>query len=395
MSKEGVASRLGAAAVVGRVMREGAWTSLAVQAGAKELSAEDARTLEGLVYGTIRHLASLDAAIRQYSACSAIDDEVLDQLRVGTFEIWHGHAPTPVAVDTAVESIRSIRPRSAGFVNAVLRKISSTPPPTDRSSRLCLPTWLIESLDSAWGAQEVDDFGEASLQPAPVSVRLRPGQDPPRGSKPISQIAGAYELEGRFQQGAIPLADPSSVAVVAALGVEGGQRVADLAAAPGGKTMDIVDRLGGDGFVVASDRQQRRALRAAKRVPEASWTIADGRAPALRRERFDRVLVDAPCSGLGTIRRRPEIRHRATPAEIMRLATLQQQMLAAALELVADGGRLVYSVCTVTPEETIDQVRDLGAKPPRQLPGRRWGDGWLLAPHLTGTDGMFIAVFDR
>ncbi|MGH9891728.1 MAG: hypothetical protein ACREA0_07055, partial [bacterium] len=210
-------------------------------------------------------------------------------------------------------------------------------------------------------------------------------------------IEGAYELEGRLVAGAraYPLADPSSVAVVSALGVERGQRVADLAAAPGGKTMDIADRLGHDGMVVASDPKQRRALRAARRVPQAQWMIADGRAPALRGRRFDRVLIDAPCSGLGTLRRRPELRHRATPAEVVRLATLQRQMLAAGFELVADGGRLVYSVCTVTPEETVDQVRDLGAKPPGGLPGREWGGGWLLAPHLTGTDGMFVAVFDR
>ncbi len=378
-------------------MREGAWTSLAVRAAARDLSSEDARTLEGLVYGTIRHLASLDPAIHEKSTRSAIDDAVLDQLRVGTFEIWYGRAPKPIAVDTAVESIRIVHPRSAGFVNAVMRKISQIPPPSDRTSRLCLPSWLIESLDHVWGEREVDDFATASLQPAPVAVRLRPGQSPPPGSRPFEGIEGAYELEGRLVAGAraYPLADPSSVAVVSALGVERGQRVADLAAAPGGKTMDIADRLGHDGMVVASDPKRRRALRAARRVPQAQWMIADGRAPALRGRRFDRVLIDAPCSGLGTLRRRPELRHRATPAEVVRLATLQRQMLAAGFELVADGGRLVYSVCTVTPEETVDQVRDLGAKPPGGLPGREWGGGWLLAPHLTGTDGMFVAVFDR
>jgi 16S rRNA (cytosine967-C5)-methyltransferase len=122
--------------------------------------------------------------------------------------------------------------------------------------------------------------------------------------------------------------------------------------------------------------------------------IGDAVRPPLRSGGFDRVLLDAPCSGLGTLRRRPEIRHRVTPDRINDLADLQKRMLASALGLVAPGGRLVYSVCTVVPAETVDVVKGSGAHPPEGLPGRVWGDGLLLAPHLTGTDGMFIALID-
>jgi 16S rRNA (cytosine967-C5)-methyltransferase len=124
----------------------------------------------------------------------------------------------------------------------------------------------------------------------------------------------------------------------------------------------------------------------------AEYLVMDGRAPALRRRSFDRVLLDAPCTGLGTLRRRPEIRHRLEPESPHRLAPVQRNLVTAALELVAPGGRLVYSVCTIFPEETIDVVADLDADAPDGLPGEPWGKGWLLAPHTTGTDGMFIAV---
>jgi 16S rRNA (cytosine967-C5)-methyltransferase len=111
---------------------------------------------------------------------------------------------------------------------------------------------------------------------------------------------------------------------------------------------------------------------------------------------FDAVLVDAPCTGLGTLRRRPEIVRKTGPEDVEALAALAAQMLASALDLVKTGGRVVYSVCTVTPTETIDVVAPYSARPPDlDLPGRAFGRGWLLAPHLGPTDGMFIAVIDR
>jgi 16S rRNA (cytosine967-C5)-methyltransferase len=157
--------------------------------------------------------------------------------------------------------------------------------------------------------------------------------------------------------------------------------------------MHLIDQTG-DGQVVALDSSLKRVLRASRRASEAFWMVGDAVSPPFRSAIFDRVLLDAPCSGLGTLRRRPEIRHRVTPARVEELADLQKRMLAAALRLVKPDGRVVYSVCTVVPAETIDVVEGLGAFPPEDLPGRNWGDGLLLAPHLTGTDGMFIAVIE-
>jgi 16S rRNA (cytosine967-C5)-methyltransferase len=148
------------------------------------------------------------------------------------------------------------------------------------------------------------------------------------------------------------------------------------------------------GKVVALDRSPKRVLRARGRAGEAGWMIGDAVNPPLEPGRFDRVLLDAPCSGFGTLRRRPEIRHRVSPARVRELADLQRQMLARALSLLAPGGCLVYSVCTVVPAETVEVVKEWGAHPPEGLPGRVWEAGLLLAPHLTGTDGMFIALID-
>jgi 16S rRNA (cytosine967-C5)-methyltransferase len=168
-------------------------------------------------------------------------------------------------------------------------------------------------------------------------------------------------------------------------------RVLDMAAAPGGKTLHLIDQVEPDGVVVALDRHRRRVMDGARRVPAARWVVADGTAPPFPGQSFSRILLDAPCSGLGTLRRRPEIRFRVAEAEVSSLAELQRRMLEAAFALLAPGGRLVYSVCTVTPEETVDVARDFDLRP-ADLPGVVWGNGRLLAPHLTSTDGMFVAV---
>jgi 16S rRNA (cytosine967-C5)-methyltransferase len=168
-------------------------------------------------------------------------------------------------------------------------------------------------------------------------------------------------------------------------------KVADIAAAPGGKTSHLLDQTGEAGLVIAADSHRRRLADARRRVPGAHWVVADATTLPFRAGTFDRVLLDAPCSGLGTLRRRPEIRFRVTEAEVRRLAKDQKEMLERAAELVAPGGRLVYSVCTVTPEETIEIVAGGGFEPP-PIPGELWGEGRLLAPHLTGTDGMFVAM---
>jgi len=199
--------------------------------------------------------------------------------------------------------------------------------------------------------------------------------------------------------------DPASAAVVTALGALPGERVADICAAPGGKATGLA---GTGAWVAAADLRPRRvglvkqnAARtgAAQRV---AVVTADGRCPPWRPGAFDRVLVDAPCSGLGVLRRRPDARWRIQVDDVGRLAALQQELLAAALDLVRPGGLLAYSVCTMTAEETSGIDAWLGeAHPtwepvdPPGAPWRSWGRGALLQPQDAGTDGMFLLLLRR
>ena len=193
--------------------------------------------------------------------------------------------------------------------------------------------------------------------------------------------------------------DAASTAVASALGAEPGHRVLDVAAAPGNKTLAIADAMTGSGTLVATDRSRRRVVTARKRLvtsgaDHVGWVIADGSQPPFAPATFDRILVDAPCTGLGTVRRRPEIKLRLDEGSPDRMAALQRGLLAASVPLLRGGGRLVYSVCTVFAEETVAIAAEFGGRPPEGLPGRVWGSGLLLAPHLTGTDGMFITLID-
>jgi 16S rRNA (cytosine967-C5)-methyltransferase len=194
-------------------------------------------------------------------------------------------------------------------------------------------------------------------------------------------------------------ADAASTAVGLAVDAQPGEMVLDMAAAPGGKTMHLVDHANAGATVVAMDAHRRRLQSAQRRLARAGlnphWLTADARRTPFRDHVFDAVLLDAPCTGLGTLRRRPEIAMRLESGAPENLARHQQKMLEEAWRVTRPGGRIVYSVCTLFAAETVDVVGDYPARPPADLPGRPWGKGLLLAPHLTGTDGMFIAVVDR
>jgi 16S rRNA (cytosine967-C5)-methyltransferase len=216
--KVGLIPRSAAAGVVGRVVREGAWTQQALAPVTARLSGIDRKQAEALTFGTIRRLQRIDRGIMAAASrdLARIEPAVLDALRVATFELWFGRAPTAVAVDTGVEVVRSISGRAAGFANALLRRLASGEPTLGtgveaRSLELGLPAWLVEDLDAAWGEEETSAFAEASLTDAPVSVRHRPGTPIPDGD-PVVGVADAYVIEAGHL-GVHPLQDPSSVAV--------------------------------------------------------------------------------------------------------------------------------------------------------------------------------------
>jgi 16S rRNA (cytosine967-C5)-methyltransferase len=406
--KRGVEARIIAATILERVLGEGAYSNVVVRTATEHLVRRDADFVQLLVYTAIRHLARIDRTIDEH-ASRPPDDVVLSVLRIGVSEILFTDGEPHAVVDSAVEAIKALdMPRASGFVNGVLRAVVRSGEPAlpegveGVALRHGVPTWLYRDLADAYGANEAGAFFEASNMATRVGVRRRSGEAP---GDPVPGIADAYLIDGiaanrtAIVAGRIVVSDPSSIAVTLALDPRPGDRVIDLAAAPGGKTIHIWDLLNGEGNVIAMDRHARRATVARRRTEHLAasvqWVIGDAARPPFPDAAFDRVLLDAPCTGLGTLRRRPEIRHRVDRDGVAAAAALQRGMLEAALKLVKPGGRLVYSVCTVTPEETVGVVAGTGSRPPADLPGVDLDGGILLGPHITGSDGMFIAVIDR
>lgn len=393
--RPGVAARRAAATAVGRVLRSGAYSNRLVDASA--LRGPDGDLFRFLTYTTLRHLARIDAVVESNSnkAVAGLDADVVDVLRVGVAELLYGRAPEHAIVDSAVESIKSgDRRRASGFVNGVLRAVIRTGSGDGavNDPRDEYPDWLVTQLDAEWPTQEVTAFLTSSLGDAPRQVRSRPGAHTDELT-PVVGIAGAFEWTDRGAVAAgFVVQDAASVAVGNAVPLAPGDLVLDMAAAPGGKAIHLLDR---GARVVAADRHLRRVQDGSRRSPGPAWLVADGLFTPFRASSFDHVLLDAPCSGLGTMRRRPEVRYRLNPDSVSAMGDRQRTLLEAALLLVKPGGTVTYSVCTVTAQETVGVVAGLDAEAPSGTRGRAWGNGVLLGPHLTGTDGMFISVVRR
>jgi 16S rRNA (cytosine967-C5)-methyltransferase len=402
MTAEALSTRALAAQSLARVIDGGAYSNVLI---ARTVPSEevDHGLYQRLVYESLRHLAGIDEAIAMATPRKLvrIQREVLSVLRIGTAEVRYLRRAPHSAVTNAVEAVRELgKPKAAGFVNGVLRAVSRSIDETvPADAYLGYPRWMYERLEHIFG-EDAKAFMEASNQPAETGIRSRDGNERGRttGIAGATYIVHDDTIAILSQNGSIDIIDPASVAVANALGVERGEVIADLTAAPGGKTRTLADAAGSSGLIVACDIHQRRLTTAKTRSADFAqirWVLADAASPPFRARAFDRVLLDAPCTGLGTLRRRPEIRHRLASDAPEAYGTLQRDLLGKALDLVRPGGRLVYSVCTVFPEETINVVAGLGGRAPDNLDGIAFGDGVLLSPHLTGTDGMFISVFDR
>jgi len=396
----GVDARAAAVSVVHRVLRSGAYSNVAIPHVVEKLEPQDRALAQFLSFGTLRQIPRIDRMIAGYSQRPRLESFVEDTLRTAVHELLFGDAPSHAVVDSYVEVVKQAgHERAAGYVNGVLRSASRHGEPklpdgvAGRALGNGVAEWLVEHMDAAYGVAASEAFFRASQEAPLIGLRRRPGVEPDPDLRPVPGIPDAYYgtvvPEGYFIQ------DPASIAVGLSAELVPGERVLDMAAAPGGKALHLFDLLGGESLVLA-DRHSKRVIRSERRTRQAGcsapWVIADGRYPPFRAGTFDVVVLDAPCTGLGTLRRRPEIRLKVSPSEIARLSALQVQLVEGALSILKPGGRLVYSVCTVTPEETEDIARRFGGVAPSILPEAALDHGVLMSPDRTGTDGMYISV---
>ena len=356
-----------------RIDHDGAYANLVVSSALDDsgLDRRDRAFVTELVHGTTRMRRACDAVVDRF-VLNEPEPAIRTLLRLGAQQLTF----TDVAPHAAVAETVELAPKRArGFVNAVLRNVTRTPMIwPDLATELSYPDWLFQRLQLELGDDALDAMRRMN-EPPPVSVR-----------------------DDGYTQ------DRSSQWVAAAVGARAGELVLDVCAAPGGKATAMAARPHHDGaHVVAAELSAARAGLVAANVrtlqADVTSVVADGIAPPFAGAAFDRVLLDAPCSGLGALRRRPDARWRMTPQSIDELTALQGRLLAASAQLVKPGGALVYSVCTLTAAESIDHPTPDGFEVDSSTPPvgtwRPFAQGWRVLPQDDDTDGMVLIRYRR
>src|SRR5215211_4450030 len=387
-------ARRAAYAVVRRVLAEGAWADRALHGEARDLGPRDRALAKQLAFGTVQRRLTLDHVIDERTK-GRLEPGVRAALQLGLFQLlFLDRVAEHAAIAEAVELAKP----SPGHrvVNAVLRRVQreGAQLPSDRTLRGAAirhshPEWLVAMWTQALGAEEARRLLAADNEPSELALRVNP-----LVAFDLSDILGRREgdtivVDGPFDAlahrgyaaGAFTPQSRASQLVAPLLAPRPGERVLDLCAAPGGKTTHVAALMEGRGEVVAVERHpgRARALRAtAARMRAENVRVVCADAKELSGdERFDRVLLDPPCSGLGTLRSHPDLRWRVTPQTVRKLAAEQDALLAAARRALRPGGVLVYSVCTISPAEERLEADD----PVRTDPHRDGTDGFYIARH--------------
>lgn len=444
-------TRLLALRVLERVTRAGAYADLLLNAslGRSALNAPDRAFATDLVYGTLRWRGRIDFALAHVldRDLEKLEPLVATVLRLGAYQLlFSERIPATAAVDESVRCVRAAgAERATGLVNAVLRRLAAegeaiSPPTLEEDPvqhlihALSLSPWIAKRFVELYGPTEAASLARASNDIPPITVRVNrrrvdvmdlltdlrtrfPEAARCRFARDgiILGRRGNPALDPAFLAGRFTVQDEASQLVVALLDPQSGERVLDACAAPGGKATAIAERVGSGGHVLAVDRHAGRldlVRRSVRRLGLETVRCAEADAThplseVTARTTFDRVLVDAPCSGLGTLRRNPDARWRVESTDPARLAAIQLAILKNAATVLRPGGVLVYSTCTLLPEENQEVVqaflRDSGSFAPTsrdQLPleirSLVGDDGFLqCAPHLHDTDGFFAARLER
>lgn len=434
-----MAARAAAWRALRRVHSSDAWSAPAVRSALARsgLDARDRAYAASLAYEALRWEGTLDWALSRVLTrpLADVQPDLLDVLRLGAWELLHGAAPDHAAVDAAVElARREVGPRATGFTNGVLRGLvrarSTLPWPSEEDDAglglaLAYPAWVVAQARARFGERAREVLAAGNVAPG-AALRAVGDRD---ALLDELRAGGASAEPGRWapESVRVPGADPAALPAVAAgravaqdeastlvgrvvLATVGDQRdalVLDACAAPGGKTTHLAQ---GGARVVATELHPGRASvvsRAARTVGLAGRVgvvAADATMPAFAAATFDAALVDAPCTGLGVVRRRPEVRWRREPSDVDRLAALQLALLEATVAVVRPGGVLVYSACTWTPAETVgvaeaflavagDVVTPLDIAGALGGAGRPDRVGVQLDPAGDDVDGMYVAAF--
>lgn len=426
-------ARLAALEVLKAVRVDDAYANLALPAVLAQhgLSGRDAAFATELVSGTIRLQGTYDAIIDACLTKPRLEAKVRDVLRLGAHQLLSMRVPDHAAISSSVELARArIGTGPVGLVNAVLRKVAAhdldgwvrrvaPDPGTDPFGYAAVahshPRWVVEELaDSLASAVQLEDLLAADNSPPRVVLVARPGlatveELVAAGGTASTRSPYAVELTAGGDPAAIPavaqgragVQDEGSQLVALALveaGLEGrDERWLDVCAGPGGKSALLAALAAQRGArLLANERQQHRArlvVRGSRAAADGLVGVVtgDGTRPPWRDGTFDRVLVDAPCSGLGALRRRPESRWRRTPADLDALVPLQRALLEHALDAVREGGVVVYATCSPVLAETTEVVDAVvGSRDDTTVLETR-----QLWPHRDGTDAMFIATLRK
>jgi 16S rRNA (cytosine967-C5)-methyltransferase len=439
-----------AAGILQRV-EEGGFSTLLVRSAVQKLERrEDRSLLRDLVGGTLRWRGRLDFLLTRYSRrpLDKLDPLLLQNLRVGLYQlVFLPRIPGWAVVNETVDSVSRGCGRSVvGYANGVLRaaardrerypepELDPANPARHIASCWSLPEWLANRWVERFGAEETARLAEASAARPRVAFRLTrvPGREPVDETALLTELAdngveagphplvpgawvltaGSLERSPALAQGRLVIQDPASQLVPLLTGLEPGNRALDGCAAPGAKTVRLAELVGPSGRVVAADLHPNRLALVADnaRRTGCGWiepVACDLSNTPLQGRPFDAVLVDAPCTGTGTLRRHPEIRWRLEPDAPVALAETQLRILRGAARLVVPGGCLVYSVCSLEPEEgpglverflpgsgfRLDDARPFLPTPLHRLVRP---DGTLLSlPHRDDCDGFFAARLIR
>jgi len=355
----------------------GAWSAEALASKSVHLDSRDAGLASDIIFGTLRHQGEIDALIDKYSKRPAarLDEAVRLAIRMGLYQIrFLDRVPDHAAVNDSVELARRAgKASAAAFVNAVLRRALREP--AEVPDTASTPAWLLKRWVAQFGKETGYNIARATLQPPERYIRVG-NAPPPEGATP-TDVPGCYILESGLPPGAFRFQDIGSQSVVPLLDLQPGQSFLDLCAAPGNKTAQALET---PLKAIACDLHPSRArLLQTLAIPVA---VVDATRQLPFTHRFDRILVDAPCTGTGTLARNPEIKWRLTPADIKDLQTRQTAILTNALQLLKPEGLLVYSTCSLEREENEDVVKASGATvltTLQRLPGREPGDGFFAA----------------